>query len=242
MVETWSLEYHFLCDIRAVEEIGFMTSQGCMRHASENANFQNSKASCVSHCFSLLLTAWLVMDSGVWATDEDWVSSDCCVLASGSLLRTFKDISRNIQTLVLTIKVPFNIKDNVQCMFLLKKTCKKIRNCELFSSGESSTWCISAHSWEYQTALKKLTGTVDRASKRVLLFLNLEASASCQLKKSHMWRPRRFNLRYQPTVQEIEPWSIALLYNFLFWQDLSLIISDFKPLKTWPLWGIVTKY
>lgn len=33
------------------------------------------------------------------------------------------------------------------------------------------------------------------------------------------------------TVQEIDPGNIALLYSFLFWQDLSLIISDSKPLK-----------
>lgn len=43
-------------------------------------------------------------------------------------------------------------------------------------------------------------------------------------------------------MQEIDPWNTALLYNFRFWQDPSLTVSDFQPLKAWPLWRVVTKY
>ena len=46
------------------------------------------------------------------------LSSDHCVLASDALHLTF---NCNMQTLVLTIQVPFDIKDNRKCMFLVKE-------------------------------------------------------------------------------------------------------------------------
>lgn len=167
-----------------------MTSQGCMRHPSENANFQSFL------CFPLLLTAWLIKDSEVWATDEDWVSSNCCVLASATLHWTFTGINCNIQTLVLTIKVPFDIKYNMKCMLFVKENLQEDQELCAVSLGESSTWSIAAHSWEYGPPWRSSLEPWNRASGGIVV-PDLGAFASCQLKNSHRWRPGLFNPRYQ---------------------------------------------
>ena len=69
---------------------------------------------------------------------------------------------RNIQTLVLTIQVPFDIKGNRKCMFLAKE--KLHEDQELwtiyFLQEKGNSCCISVHSQDSQTVLKKLSGTM----------------------------------------------------------------------------------
>lgn len=143
MVETWSLEHHLLRDLRAVEEIGLVTSQGCMRRRSANAHFRNNKASRVSRCFSLLGSSQMLkreqqMKMGLVQMAGCWQRPLC--------VRCFM-LETNIQTLVLTVEVPSDVKDSTwNACFLLKKARKKIGNRVSFSSGDRSTCCGSARS------------------------------------------------------------------------------------------------
>ena len=63
---------------------------------------------------------------------------------------------RNIQTLVLTIQVPFDIKGNRKCMFLAKEKLHE----DHFLQEKGNSCCISVHSQDSQTVLKKLSGTI----------------------------------------------------------------------------------
>lgn len=98
-----------------------------------------------------------------------------------------------------------------------RKLGKKTRNHVLFSSGESSTWRLAAP-WNRGWAPPR--GCYCSWTSGGFGFLSAGAV-------SHVGT---WTLQLQVhTVREIGPWNIALLYNLLFWQDLSLIISDFKP-------------
>ena len=146
--------------------------------STEKAHFWNSEASCLSHCCSLLGPPQIE----VWATGEDRVSSDPCVLASDALHQMF---NCNIQTLVLTIQVPFDIKDNRKCMFLAKENLHEGQELwtvsfrrritpgapQLIAKTPRLFWRSSLELW-------------DGTSQMVLLFLSFwGALASCLLKK-----------------------------------------------------------
>lgn len=149
--------------------------------SSENAHFWNSEASCLSHCFSLLGLTQIK----VWATGEGWVSFDRCAPASDTLHQTFNGLDCNIQTLVLTIQVPFDIKDNRKCMFLAKENLHEGQELwtvsfrrritpgapQLIAKTPRLFWRSSLELW-------------DGTFQTVLLFLSFwGALASCLLKK-----------------------------------------------------------
>lgn len=80
-----------------------------MQQRSENAYFRNSKASRVSRCFSLLgssqilereqqMKVGLVQIAACW----QWTLRIRCFM-----------LQTNIQTLVLTMEVPFDFKDSI---------------------------------------------------------------------------------------------------------------------------------
>lgn len=194
MVETWSLEYYFLCDVRAVEETGFVTSQNCMSHPSENAHLRNSKAS----CFPLLPPAQPLPGCEVWATGEDGVSRDCGVLALDTLHQTLNSINCHLQTPDLTVQVPFDIEDDARCM---SPGCENLHEDQhpwtLFCRGKQllSIWAHGSRS-SSEPWIAPPRGR----------FLLLNFLALCPLKKFHT---RRETWTFQPR-------GFALFYNFLF--------------------------
>lgn len=121
----------------------------------------------------------------MWATGEECVSVNCCVLALGALYQTFNGINCNIQTLVLTIQVPFHIKYNMKCTFLAE---------ENLHEGQE-LWTVSFR-WRVTPAAPQLIAKTprlfwrgslepwDRTSETVLRSWAFGgALASCLLKK-----------------------------------------------------------
>lgn len=117
-----------------------MTRQGCLRHLSENVNFQTSKASCDSHRFSPLGSSHILRSEQQMETR--WVQTAVCgrgtCCAECLMVSTVASKRQSLPS-----KCPSTSKMTRDACFWLKKT-RKIKNYVLFSSGEQSTWCTAA--------------------------------------------------------------------------------------------------
>lgn len=76
------MEYHLLCDLRTVEEIGLVMSLSAVRPPSEKM-LPSKQYGLLP--FILLLAAWLLTDSGMQTTHGDQVGSGAAMLALDAL-------------------------------------------------------------------------------------------------------------------------------------------------------------